>query len=81
MAVGRAGQPIAKERLSVRFGPLWAAKDGMVAPDYDEAAMSGYMRRAELEIEVDVGVGDGAGEMHTCDLTKRYVEINADYRS
>jgi glutamate N-acetyltransferase/amino-acid N-acetyltransferase len=81
MAVGRAGQPIRKEKLSVRFGPLWAAKDGMVAPDYDEAKLSAYMRRAELEIDVDVGAGDGAATMHTCDLTKRYVEINADYRS
>jgi glutamate N-acetyltransferase/amino-acid N-acetyltransferase len=81
MAVGRADRPIRREKLSVRFGPHWAARDGMVAPDYDEAQLSAYMRRAELEIEVDVGVGDGAAVMHTCDLTKRYIEINADYRS
>jgi glutamate N-acetyltransferase/amino-acid N-acetyltransferase len=67
--------------LSVRFGELWAAKDGMVAPDYSEAAMSAYMKRAELEISVIVGPGQGAARMFTCDLTKRYIEINADYRS
>jgi glutamate N-acetyltransferase/amino-acid N-acetyltransferase len=53
----------------------------MVSPDYDEAAMSAYMRRPELEITVTVGPGSGRARMHTCDLTKRYVEINGDYRS
>jgi glutamate N-acetyltransferase / amino-acid N-acetyltransferase len=81
MAVGRSDQPVQREMISVRFGELWAARDGMVSPDYDEAAMSAYMKRAELEIGVIVGPGSGRATMHTCDLTKRYVEINGDYRS
>ena len=81
MAVGRADEPIDRDRLSVRFGELWAARDGAVAPGYDEAAMSAYMRRPELEVAVDVGVGRGSAVVWTCDLTKRYVEINGDYRS
>jgi glutamate N-acetyltransferase/amino-acid N-acetyltransferase len=80
-AAGRADEPLNRERLSVRFGPLWAARDGAVSKDYDEAKMSAYMRRAELEIGVDVGVGEGRATFWTCDLTKRYVEINGDYRS
>jgi glutamate N-acetyltransferase / amino-acid N-acetyltransferase len=79
--VGRADQPVKKEMISVRFGELWAARDGMVAAEYDEAAMSAYMKRPELEISVTVGPGAGRARMHTCDLTKRYVEINGDYRS
>ena len=43
--------------------------------------MSAYMKRAELEISVTVGGGAGRARMYTCDLTKRYVEINGDYRS
>ena len=81
MAVGRADEPVDRARLSIRFGPLWAARDGAISPDYDEAAMSAYMRDAELEIAADVGVGPGRHVMWTCDLTKRYVEINGDYRS
>ena len=54
---------------------------GAIAPSYDEARMSAYMKRPELEIAVDVGVGRAAASMWTCDLTKRYVEINGDYRS
>ena len=81
MAVGRADEPVDRDRLSIRFGPLWAARDGAVSPDYDEAAMSAYMRGAELEIAADVGVGPGRHVMWTCDLTKDYVAINGDYRS
>jgi glutamate N-acetyltransferase / amino-acid N-acetyltransferase len=80
-AAGRAGEPIERDRLAVRFGPLVAARDGAVAPDYDEAAMSAYMKGAELEIGVDVGVGSGRAVMWTCDLTHGYVSINGDYRS
>jgi glutamate N-acetyltransferase / amino-acid N-acetyltransferase len=81
MAIGRADQPIVREKIAVKFGPHWAAKNGMIARTYDEAAMSAYMKGAELDIMVDVGAGDGEAMMHTCDLTKRYVEINGDYRS
>lgn len=80
-AAGRSDQPLQRDMIAVRFGDLWAAKDGMVAPGYNEAAMSAYMKRPELEIAVTIGPGAGRARMYTCDLTKRYVEINGDYRS
>jgi glutamate N-acetyltransferase/amino-acid N-acetyltransferase len=81
MAVGRADEPVDRDAMSVKFGDLVAAQDGLVSPTYDETAMSAYMKRAELEVSVDVGMGRGAASIWTCDLTKRYVEINGDYRS
>jgi glutamate N-acetyltransferase / amino-acid N-acetyltransferase len=81
MAVGRADEPVNRERLGVRFGDLIAAEDGAVSRTYDEGRMSAYMKRAELEVSVDVGVGRATASVWTCDLTKRYVEINGDYRS
>ncbi len=81
MAIGRADQPVKRDLISVRFGDLTAAHNGMVSPDYDEGAMSAYMKRSELEISVTVGPGSGRAQMYTCDLTKRYIEINGDYRS
>ena len=81
MAVGRADEPVNRERVSVRFGPLTAARDGLVAADYSEASMSAYMKNQELEVSVDVGVGRGSAVIWTCDLTKQYVAINGDYRS
>jgi glutamate N-acetyltransferase/amino-acid N-acetyltransferase len=81
MAVGRADEPIVREKIAIRFGDLWAARDGAVSPDYSEAAMSAYMKRAELEIAVDVGAGSASASMWTCDLTHGYISINGDYRS
>jgi glutamate N-acetyltransferase/amino-acid N-acetyltransferase len=81
MAAGRADERVRRERMSVSFGHLVAAHNGTVAPGYSEAAMSDYMKNAELEIAVDVGVGHGSWTMWTCDLTKAYVAINGDYRS
>jgi glutamate N-acetyltransferase/amino-acid N-acetyltransferase len=81
MAVGRADEPVNRDRMGVRFGSLWAARDGAVSPDYSEAKMSAYMKRQELEVSVEVGVGRGSATVWTCDLTKEYVAINGDYRS
>ncbi|HZZ89404.1 MAG TPA: bifunctional glutamate N-acetyltransferase/amino-acid acetyltransferase ArgJ [Caulobacteraceae bacterium] len=81
MAVGRADEPVNRERMSVRFGDLWAARDGRVSPDYSEAKMSAYMKRKELGVTVDVGVGRASAVIWTCDLTHGYVSINGDYRS
>ena len=81
MAIGRADQPVRREMIGVRFGELWAARNGMISTAYDEAAMSAYMKQTELEISVIVGPGSGRARMYTCDLTKRYIEINGDYRS
>jgi len=81
MAVGKAGEPADRDRLSIRLGDIAVAEQGWVAPSYREAEGTAYMRRTELEIGVDLGVGDGRATVWTCDLTKRYVEINADYRS
>jgi glutamate N-acetyltransferase/amino-acid N-acetyltransferase len=81
MAVGRADEPVNRERMSVKFGELYAARDGRVADDYSEEKMSAYMRRKELEISVDVSVGKAQAVMWTCDLTHGYISINGDYRS
>jgi glutamate N-acetyltransferase/amino-acid N-acetyltransferase len=81
MAVGRAGEPIARDKISVKYGDLWAARGGLIARNYDEKKISAYVKRPELEITVDVGVGRGRAVVWTCDLTKGYIEINGDYRS
>ena len=81
MAVGKSGEAADRDRLSIRFGDILVAENGRVAPSYAEEAGAAYMKRRELEIGVDVGVGAGRATVWTCDLTHRYIEINADYRS
>jgi glutamate N-acetyltransferase / amino-acid N-acetyltransferase len=81
MAVGKTEEPVDRDHLAIRFGPHVAAVDGGPSPTYDEAAMSAYMKNSEIDITVDVGWGRASATVWTCDLTKRYVEINGDYRS
>ncbi len=81
MAVGKSGAAADRDRLTIRFGDILVAEKGWVAPSYREAAGAAYMKNPELVIGVDLGLGNGAATVWTCDLTKRYIEINADYRS
>jgi glutamate N-acetyltransferase/amino-acid N-acetyltransferase len=81
MAVGKAGEPADRDRLSIGFGGTWAAKNGQPLADYDEAPVAAHLRGTEIDIAVDLGMGDGRATVWTCDLTHGYISINADYRS
>jgi glutamate N-acetyltransferase/amino-acid N-acetyltransferase len=81
MAVGKAGEPADRDRLSVWFGDIRVAHHGERDPSYSEAATSAYMKNDEIAIRADIGLGKGAATVWTCDLTRDYVAINGDYRS
>jgi glutamate N-acetyltransferase/amino-acid N-acetyltransferase len=81
MAVGKAGEPADRDRLSVAVGGVWMAREGGVAPDYDETPVVRHMQGREVEIAVDLGLGRGKATAWTCDLTHAYIDINGAYRS
>ena len=81
MAVGKAGEPADRDRLSVAVGGTWMARDGGVVPDYDETPVVAHMKGREVEITVDIGLGTGKARVWTCDLTHGYIDINGSYRS
>jgi glutamate N-acetyltransferase/amino-acid N-acetyltransferase len=81
MAVGKAGEPADRDKLSIGFGGVWAAKNGLPLADYDEAPVAEHLKGREIQIEVDIGLGEGRATVWTCDLTHGYIAINADYRS
>jgi len=81
MAVGKSGAKADRDLLSIRFGDILVAEKGWVAESYSEEAGAAYMKQPELVIGVDMGLGKGQATAWTCDLTNRYIEINADYRS
>ena len=81
MAVGKSGAEADRDRLSIRFGPHLVALDGQVAPSYEEKIGAAYMKGENLVIGVDLRLGHGVATVWTCDLTNRYIAINADYRS
>ncbi|MBR0960804.1 bifunctional glutamate N-acetyltransferase/amino-acid acetyltransferase ArgJ [Bradyrhizobium japonicum] len=81
MAVGKAGEPADRDKLSISFNGIRVAKSGARDPDYDEAQVSEAMKAPEIAILVSLGLGKGRDRVMTCDLTKEYVAINGDYRS
>ena len=81
MAVGKAGEPADRDRLSIWFGGVRVAHKGERDPDYDERAVSSAMKKPEILLKVSLGLGRGHDRVLTCDLTKEYVAINGDYRS
>jgi glutamate N-acetyltransferase/amino-acid N-acetyltransferase len=81
MAVGKAGEPANRDRLSIWFGGIRVAHNGARDPGYDEAAVSAAMKKPEISLKVALGLGKGRDRVLTCDLTKEYIAINGDYRS
>ena len=81
MAVGKAGEPADRDKLSVAVGGVWMARDGGVVPGYDEKPVVQHMKGREVEISIELGLGRGKSTVWTCDLTHGYIDINGSYRS
>ena len=81
MAVGKAGEPADRDKLSIAFGGVWAARNGVPVEEYDEAPVAAHLKGEEIDIAVDLGLAEGRATVWTCDLTHGYIAINADYRS
>ena len=81
MAVGKAGEPADRDKLAIRFGDHWVAKDGLPVDGYDEAPVAAHLKGLEIRVGADLGLGEGRATVWTCDLTHGYISINADYRS
>ncbi len=81
MAVGKAGEPADRDKLSIGFGGIWAARNGLPVADYDEVPVAEHLKGQEIDIAVDLELGNGRATVWTCDLTHGYISINADYRS
>ncbi|WGH77211.1 bifunctional glutamate N-acetyltransferase/amino-acid acetyltransferase ArgJ [Jannaschia ovalis] len=81
MAVGKSGARADRDKLRIAFGDIVVAENGQLAESYTEEAGASYMTRDRILLHVDLGLGEAEDRMWTCDMTYRYIEINADYRS
>ncbi len=81
MAIGKAGITIDVDDLSIRFGNLNIIQKGKLNINYNEDEISDYMKNDNIEINIDISSGSKKFTAYTMDLTKKYVEINSDYRS
>jgi glutamate N-acetyltransferase/amino-acid N-acetyltransferase len=81
MAVGRAGEKVERDRLSISVGGIKIAAEGGPVPGYREGPVSEHMKGREILIGIDIGLGRGRATVWTCDLTHGYIDINGSYRS
>ena len=81
MAIGKAGININLEKLSIKFGNNLIIQNGKLNVNYNETDVSEYMKNDNIEIDIDISNGSKNFTAYTMDLTKKYIEINSDYRS
>lgn len=81
MAIGNVRGGFAPEAVAMTIGGVPVLASGGRDPRYDEDGAAAAMGAEEVTIAIDLGGGGGGVRMLTCDLTREYVRINAEYRS
>ena len=81
MAIGKANVQLNLEKLAINFGNIKVIEKGQLLPNYQEIEVAEYMRGQKIDLTVDLNIGNKNFTAYTMDLTKKYIEINADYRS
>ena len=81
MAIGKAGPNINLKKLSIKFGEHKIVQDGKLHQSYDENKASEYMKNNHINLDIEIFTGKKNFTVYTMDFTKKYIDINADYRS
>ena len=81
MAIGKSGEDIIINKLTIKFGEFTIIENGQQIGDYDEEKIREYMKWDAIEINIELNMGKNDFTVYTCDFTKEYININADYRN
>ena len=81
MAIGKSGVNINLKKLSINFGNIRVIDKGQLVNNYKEGEVASYMKEHVIDISINLNMGLKKFTAYTMDLTKRYIEINTDYRS
>ena len=81
MAIGKSGVDINIKKLLIKFGTIRIVEKGQLAKNYKESDVANYMKNQSIDISINLNMGLKNFTAYTMDLTKKYIEINADYRS
>jgi len=81
MAIGKTNETVEQDKISLGFGNIMIIRAGEIVKGYKENRLAKYLKEKELQINIDLGIGSAVSKVWTCDLTKEYIAINADYRS
>jgi len=81
MAIGKSGVNINLKKLSINFGNIKVIDKGQLVNNYKESQVAEYMKKHTIDISINLNMGLKKFIVYTMDLTKKYIEINTDYRS
>tara|TARA_B100000700_G_C14979654_1_gene825682 strand:- start:429 stop:1730 length:1302 start_codon:yes stop_codon:yes gene_type:complete len=81
MAIGKANVNLNPNKLSIKFGNISIIENGRISQSYNEDEAAIYMKEEKIDILVNLNIGKKEFSAYTMDLTKKYIEINSDYRT
>ena len=81
MAIGKSGIDVNLKKLSINFGNIKVIDKGQLVNNYKESEVANYMKDQIIDISINLNMGLKKFTAYTMDLTKDYIDINADYRS
>ncbi len=81
MAIGKAGVAMDVENLSINFGDFNIIQNGKVNQNYNEEDVTEYIKNDNIDLKINISNGTKSFTVYTMDLTKKYIDINADYRT
>ena len=81
MAIGKANIRLNLNRLIINFGNIKVINNGQLVSGYREIEVAEYMKDKKIDLNINLNLGSKNFTAYTMDFTKRYIEINADYRS
>ena len=81
MAMGKSEIKLEEKKISISFKNNKLISKGKISKKVNFQKLDEYFKTNEIEINIDLGIGKGFWTVWTCDFTKDYIKINADYRS
>lgn len=81
MAIGKSGEKADRDKIKIYIGDELVTTQGNVHKNYSEKRATEHLQKKDIFLTVDLGIGKSKATVYTCDLTHKYIEINADYRS
>ena len=81
MAIGKANINLNSNKLAIKFGNISIIENGKLSSSYNEDEAATYMKEPKIDLLVNLNIGKKEFTSYTMDLTKKYIEINSDYRT
>ncbi len=81
MAIGKANVNLNPNKITIKFGNITIIENGKLVNSYNESEAANYMKEEKIDLLVNLNQGKKEFICYTMDLTKKYIEINSDYRT